>query len=346
MYYKRFENCIPVKGANRSVICDLQRGTFDFIPNVLYEILNQDFFKLSVLIDKYGVDNKETIEEYINFLTEKEYCFLVSEEELDYFPPLSMEWHNPSQITNAIIEVDDININTLKKTVYELENVGCKYIELRAYESHDIAYLLTILSVFDKSIITSIELYVKYDVNIFSIDDCLQLISNNYRLTNVFLHSSTEVSQRKTQSSTKLFLTTETIDSSSHCGKISPAYFSINIAMFSESQNYNTCLNRKISINNRGEIKNCPSMKTVYGNITELSIKDILKTSHFTSMWSITKNQIEICKDCEFRHICSDCRAYISNSENIYSKPLKCTYNPYDNTWGEENPTNNPLYGK
>ena len=37
--FKLFANCIPVKGINRSTICDLQRGNYDFIPNDLYEIL-------------------------------------------------------------------------------------------------------------------------------------------------------------------------------------------------------------------------------------------------------------------------------------------------------------------
>jgi len=51
--------------------------------------------------------------------------------------------------------------------------------------------------------------------------------------------------------------------------------------------------------------------------------------------WNITKDQIDICKDCEFRHICTDCRAYIEDPKNIYSKPLKCGYNPYTNDWSD-----------
>ena len=36
-----FACCIPVKGARRSTLCDLQRGSFQFIPNGLYEILTE-----------------------------------------------------------------------------------------------------------------------------------------------------------------------------------------------------------------------------------------------------------------------------------------------------------------
>ncbi|HLT42986.1 MAG TPA: hypothetical protein VKZ95_09805, partial [Sphingobacteriaceae bacterium] len=42
---------------------------------------------------------------------------------------------------------------------------------------------------------------------------------------------------------------------------------------------------------------------------------------------------VDVCKDCEFRYICQDCRAYLKNSDDLYSKPLKCTYNPYEGVW-------------
>jgi radical SAM protein with 4Fe4S-binding SPASM domain len=50
-------------------------------------------------------------------------------------------------------------------------------------------------------------------------------------------------------------------------------------------------------------------------------------------VWEITKNQIEICKDCELRYICQDCRAYTIDENNKYSKPLKCKYDQYQAVW-------------
>ena len=64
-----------------------------------------------------------------------------------------------------------------------------------------------------------------------------------------------------------------------------------------------------------------------------MSIRDVFTNDEFRTLWSITKDIISICKDCEFRYNCSDCRAFISDKNNIQSKPLKCGYNPYTNTW-------------
>jgi SPASM domain peptide maturase of grasp-with-spasm system len=110
-------------------------------------------------------------------------------------------------------------------------------------------------------------------------------------------------------------------------------YFSINLKTFSESLNYNSCLNRKISIDKEGNIKNCPSMQKNYGCITNTSLSEVIDIQDFRRVWSIKKDDINTCKGCEFRYVCTDCRAYIENPENENSKPLKCGYNPSTNEW-------------
>ena len=88
----------------------------------------------------------------------------------------------------------------------------------------------------------------------------------------------------------------------------------------------------KYSVN--GNIKNCPALKQCYGNIDDINISNVINTQKFSSYWSITKDQIHTCKDCEFRYICTDCRAFI---DNILDKPKKCNYNPYIGQWENTN---------
>lgn len=102
-----------------------------------------------------------------------------------------------------------------------------------------------------------------------------------------------------------------------------------------EQLTHNGCLNKKISIDANGEIKNCPQMQQSYGNIISTKLSDILSNKDFLSKWGISKDLINTCKDCEFRYNCSDCRAYTeaeSDSEH-FSKPLKCGYDPYKAEW-------------
>jgi SPASM domain peptide maturase of grasp-with-spasm system len=128
----------------------------------------------------------------------------------------------------------------------------------------------------------------------------------------------------------------EKLSSNFQCGNISEDTFSVNMGHFTESQEYNTCLNKKISIDKKGNIKNCLSMEKTFGNVFRDDIKSTIKTKEFQALWGINKDSIEGCKDCEFRYICSDCRCFIKDPENIYSQPAKCTYNPYICKWKDE----------
>jgi len=119
---------------------------------------------------------------------------------------------------------------------------------------------------------------------------------------------------------------------SSHCGNINPGYFNSNISLFTENNNFNSCLNKKIGIDFTGNIKNCPTMNRSFGNIKTDSIKDFIFDEKFQALWKIKKDDIQICKYCEFRYICTDCRAFHEEADFLL-KPKKCTYNPYSCEW-------------
>ncbi|MBW8873326.1 MAG: grasp-with-spasm system SPASM domain peptide maturase, partial [Acidobacteria bacterium] len=125
----------------------------------------------------------------------------------------------------------------------------------------------------------------------------------------------------------------QAIDSPACCGQVHPRYFVTNLSAFAEARRFNSCLNRKISIDARGEIRNCPSLPRSFGNTSDTSLHSALAHNDFAALWEINKDQVEICKDCEFRYICTDCRAYLTSPGDVYSKPSKCSYNPYTAEW-------------
>ncbi|WP_375560604.1 hypothetical protein ACE193_23385 [Bernardetia sp. OM2101] len=72
LYFLLFACCVPVRGASRSTICDLQRNSFLFIPNELCDIfLSENQLDVSSLDE----EEKENILDCINYLKEKEYGF-------------------------------------------------------------------------------------------------------------------------------------------------------------------------------------------------------------------------------------------------------------------------------
>ena len=101
-YYKLFADCLAVKGYSRSLICDITRKKFDFIPNSLFEIISDeviDVFNYHNILDP---ESKEIFNEYIDFLINEEYIFeILNISEKDNYPAIDLKFDYPAKISNA-----------------------------------------------------------------------------------------------------------------------------------------------------------------------------------------------------------------------------------------------------
>ncbi len=331
-YFKLFANCIPVNGARRGIICDLQRQQYTFIPNSLYRLIVEDFEKKPIEEVEKEYDSV-IIGEYLQFLTENEFGFIGKIEEHKKFPKLSLNWDYPAKISNAIIDIRDITYN-FDVIFRQLEELGCKYIQLRFYKQVSISYLETILNLLKESIIKSVQVLLPLG-DLVKIDELKKLTYKYNRISSIIVTGADENKflEREAEDEAFIVFQDRPFNSCNSCGVIIPHRFSPNIQLFTEAQNYNTCLNRKIAIDENGEIKNCPSFAYSYGNIKSVSLLEALEHENFKKCWFVSKDKIEVCKDCEFRYICLDCRVYIENEKNPFSKPEKCNYDPYTATF-------------
>lgn len=346
-HFKTFANCLIVKGATRSLVCDLQRQASDFIPNDMVEVLEELNSKktLEEVFQIFGKENKEVIQEYLDYMDEKEYGFYCEEDEFDLFPELNKEYLVPAHITNTVLELKRNNINRLKDLVPQIENLGCKDLSVVFYEELSENDFSRIFKYFEDTRIKSLEITSKHHLEFT--DEFLEIINRKLnQLTKVVFFSAPQ--DKKEYWDNKILFdrifTAKEITSFKSCGVVDTKYFNTNLPKVLEAINYNSCLHKKIAIDLNGNIKNCPSMPESLGNIKDTTLEEALNKPGFKKYWNITKDQIEICKDCEFRYICTDCRAYRENPDDIYSKPLKCGYNPYKTEW--EDWSTNPLKQK
>jgi len=327
-----FACCLPVRGARRSVLCDLQRQSVQPIPNGLYEILTEHAGKsVAAIQDFYGHEYDAEIDEYFAFLLRHELGFFTHDP--DRFPAIDLTWEAPERITNAIVDVDEHSDHDYGKIFAELDDLGCKALEVRCFHRGSLAELRAILEASRFGRLRSIDLLVGHAPELDP--ETLTALANAYRrVSSVIVHSSPE-SRRLPPLRTGVTVQylRERIDSPRCCGQIHPGYFVVDFETFAEGRKHNTCLNRKLSVDARGEIKNCPSMTRSFGNVREVSLHSALAQRDFAALWSINKDQIAICKDCEFRYVCTDCRAYLRDAADLYSKPSKCTYDPYTAEW-------------
>ncbi|MCI4667047.1 MAG: grasp-with-spasm system SPASM domain peptide maturase [Bacteroidia bacterium] len=325
--------CIPVKGASRSIVCDLQRKSFLYIPNSLYEILTLHRGKRKEeIFQTYDNQYNDTIQEYFDFLVEQEMLFYCDDSER--FPKMSMDWMSPAQIQDSIIDIGAESAHDWDHILSQLEGLGCRHIQVRSFVNKSLDFWQELMEKVSEYAIISVEIHMKHGVGLEkeSLNSLVQTFPQIF-LINVHSSPFTWFAEGFPRRMGNLQFSKVSIDSETHCGVISPSFFIINEKTFTEGWNHNSCLNRKISVDQYGMLKNCPSMVEAFGLANETDFEEVLKKEGFTKLWNINKDQVEVCKSCEFRYICTDCRAYIQNPNDPLSKPAKCNYNPALGKW-------------
>ena len=347
-YLSLFDDCKIVKGVRKSLIIDLSIGKLYYIPNSLEYIVNQFINKNYFdLINDFLLEEQLIINEYFEWLSSNGFIFWVdNKNEFKSFSNNFLSFDRPYRVENCILEIsskyDAINVFN------QIIQINIPYLELRFYEPVSYKYVFNLIKRIKNSNIEGIDIIIKY-LNDDEAEKYHEMIKSELRINNIiFTGSKKNENIEFFKGLSFISHKTENIHSSIHCGKINQKYYRVNKTLFFESLNHNSCLNKKLSIDKDGNIKNCPSMPQSFGNIKDTTLEEALNHPDFKKYWNVNKDMIAVCKDCEFRHICTDCRAYTERThfdgEIDLSKPLKCGYNPYTNEWVEW--STNPLKEK
>ncbi len=147
-----YANIIPVRGYFRSLLYDLQRGTYIFIPTIIFK----DFIKSKYLY-KVNVSHPKIITE----LKEKEYIFDMDPKYERNFPSLNRTWDYP-----GIIQVILVDLNALThKLLHFISEINIKTIGIIITDENiNLIHLITnflSLNFLSRSFIESIELIFK-----------------------------------------------------------------------------------------------------------------------------------------------------------------------------------------
>jgi SPASM domain peptide maturase of grasp-with-spasm system len=340
-FFKLFAHCILVKGHTRVLICNIRNGYYIEIPNDLALLIDYATkFPLEKIAKKCSLDYNDELMPLFTQLTASQLGLFTDEPKR--FPSMSMEWDAATKITNAIIDIEESSVYDFRNAIKQLNDLACFSIQIRSFEAMTLLKIEQIMEIVADSRVRTVDFMIPYN-DTFSLDSLKKILAKHRRLISVTVHKSPN-KKSNVFNERGIHFTDRAISSHLHCGIISEAYFAMNISTFTEAQRHNTCLNRKISIDTEGYIRNCPSMPEHYGNIKDTTLQEAMQHPDFKKYWFINKDQISVCKDCEFRYICTDCRAYRENPEDLYSKPLKCGYNPYTCEWEEW--STNPLKQK
>lgn len=304
----------------------------------LYDLAKNLFRSKTIqeILSLYNSNDKEVILSFIQYLLENDMGRFV--DNINDFPLLNEDWDSPFKIKRCIIDIRDI-WHDFNRIFSQLSELLCPKIEIRVYRVLKLREIEEIINTFRNYDFEVLFLLFPYDDVLFnkeSIEHLSNLINNNYRVM-LYIYGVTEnkevyintIKEKYIPLAYSITTSRKQITGREDCGVVNYNNFhEMSIEEIMENKLYNGCLNRLISIDENGLIKNCPSMSINYGNIETVSLVEIYTKDDFRKYWNISNSLIEECQECELRIICLGCRAYLSNPSNFYSKPLKCNYNP------------------
>lgn len=326
-----FSSCVPVKGIVRSAIYDLQRDDFEYIPNSLYDILieykNKSF---SELIEKVETANeKKILKDYFNFLFEKEFIFF-SKLDSEFFPKYNIEYFKPYNFSCVVIDVKEIDFEYLECLKFEIINSMVECIVFRFINQTEIT-IENIVKVFNDIPVRTIQLFVDDRIEI---NDSFfeKMIALNSRIFTILKYNSKKETVKEIKNGVVISTQRDVINTKMKINNITD--FDVNMELFMESKLYNNFFNKRVYINLKGEIYRTENDLVKFGNINSISLLSLSKNKKFNKFWNIIKDQIEICKDCEYRYMCVDNREPLyKNESNLWVLDGSCKYNPYQGKW-------------
>lgn len=326
-----FADCRIVQGYKNSIIYDLTRlNNSNFIPTSLIEFIRMcEKHSINEVLNQYDEGDRKTALSYIDFILEREYGFLADSHVKKNLGKLDLSYNDPSVVHNSIVCLNKSTVSSFSAIQQQLDELLCVNLELRLVDL-SISDLNNVFKCIADSVLESVLVRLNFS-SIYTEDTIKKILIKHKRIKHIYVYHS----PRNSIGENYTYLTKK-VDFIRDCGIINKTRFVINQQFFIESQSCNTCLNKKISVDFNGEIKNCPSQNKSFGNVDSISLLKVIQKADFLSLGKIKKDQIAICKDCEYRHMCLDCRVFIDNPTDSFSHPSKCKYNPYLGKWSSE----------
>ena len=106
-------------------------------------------------------------------------------------------------------------------------------------------------------------------------------------------------------------------------------------AQYCSNRHWNSCWFGKAAISPEGDVLPCVFARDqVAGSLSKHSLEWIFQNG-LLPYWQLTRDRIFVCRDCEYRYICRDCRPWAYGyTGDLYAKSPTCTYTPYTGEWG------------
>ena len=329
-YFVLFSSCFLVYGEYQSAIYDLGRGAYIPIDNLLYDVLwRSKFMPIEALKRHYKHEYDEGITAYFNLFLKKELGFITHDK--FHFPDINIEWSMPAPLETAIVEYAGLyNICDL---IYILDEERVRNVQFRLLPNTDIS-VSSLIKLIEQTNFICVEIYAAY-ASEYEIRQMREQIKETKILSKVIWYAAPE-SKILVAAPNEIIYMQEVVKPG-QLEVFSTDSMLVEMGLFMESQSYNTALNRKISIDYKGAIKNHVSHEKSFGQIGRDNISRVYQSEAFREKWTVHKEKIIACKDCPYRHACVYSTDLVYENDGYWHMTNPCGFNPKTGEWEDVN---------
>lgn len=297
-YLLLFSFCKAVKGIEKSIICDFQKEKIKFIPNemiTVIEMLQKETFDY---VKSQFSEDADIFDSYVKFLLDEGFVFYTEANE--NFVDIENYWSSPEIINNAIIEYGFDNYD-LKNIMKQLDSLLAKFIEFHftKFSEENITKLEEVLEHCMNSVLRSIRIYLPYSSK--DLSQKLMDLVKSYPVVDCIIFYNSKINKLIEKNDQQTFFITQTLEDITKAN-IDRKFLVNNIEFFYECQQFNPYYNKKVSIDSVGQIKNCIKNKSIFGNVKDDLIVDVISTIDFQEFWYATHDQIVDIQNSELRY--------------------------------------------
>jgi len=321
VWFKLFASCFLVKGDAESLIYDTERGAFYPIPDEVAHLLEQTENKdVATVKATMPEAEKGLMDDFLQQFVEAELGFFTQTPEC--FPAIDLEWDYPAIISNAILEFDvDISYE-VKHVIEELDELGCQAMQWRILYPMSATLLEDYIRCLEKKRVRQVEILLPFELTYQQ--PVLQSLVDTYaRISRIVLYAAPSDSVDPGVSvgiyHRKKDIRKDPVEI------IHTDRFYANLEIFSEAQQHNVGLNRKVCIDRTGTIRNYLNHATTFGNVREQRIRPMVCTDAFRGKWFVSNGMIEGCKTCAYRYACVN-NSDLNQEAGKWYKTTPCNY--------------------
>jgi SPASM domain peptide maturase of grasp-with-spasm system len=294
-YFCLYAHNIPVRGATRSAIYDLQRQNVVPVPNVLYDIL-LDFKQhpWTETQERYAPNNPQLFAQYLSFLQKKDLGFFA--ETPNGFPELKLHWYSPHRVQNAVLSYAFAHYS-LRDVLTQLDALQCRHVELRlSLQGHCWAEIVDLFRQMEAKSFLSVTLLLAYSSALVNEQQLGALYEEFPKIQCIIVHAAPMNFQSATHPGKIAYVTQDLQQEKPRNRNV------VNLDYFTEALQFNPYFNRKVCVTDQGSIKNCLLLSPSFGNVNTTRLEAVLANPDFQELWHAAPDQTLGLRDSELRY--------------------------------------------